>query len=152
MRWKQATEEQIEGGLQVIEIGNHEGHWFEQPDFWSKYLRRPDSLRSICFAQFAKMYEGSHAKSRDDDDNDEEVAPEEVEADEEEKFHFIMSYRNESKIPLPTIIHLRNPKPGETPCMRKRSYPAALRYHKIKDFESIRYMLNEIMLYRPVFK
>ena len=45
---------------------------------------------------------------------------------------------------------MKNPRPGESQCMTKRSYPVALRYHKKKDSESTRYMLNEVMLYRPL--
>ena len=40
-RWKKATEEQMESGMSVIQIQDHDGYWFEQQDMLSKYLRRP---------------------------------------------------------------------------------------------------------------
>ena len=55
-RFKRATEEQINAGVPCIEINNHEGLWYEQDSFWSKYLRRPHQLKDICFAQFSRMY------------------------------------------------------------------------------------------------
>ena len=99
VRWTQATEEEIKSGLEVVQIANREGFWFEQPDFWSKYLRRPDDLKKMCFAQFAKMYQGSKAKVDDEGDeekNEEVFNMEEVE--EEDKFHYIMTYKDERKI------------------------------------------------------
>merc|ERR1712240_17948 len=45
VRWTQATDEDLKTG--------REGFWFEQPDYWSKYLRGPDDLKNMCFAQFA---------------------------------------------------------------------------------------------------
>ena len=151
VRWSQATEEDLKAGIEAVQITNREGYWFEQPDFWSKYLRRPAELQNICFAQFAKMYQGSKVKLDEEEDEEklEEAFKVEV-VDEEDKFHFLMTYKDERKTSLPAIITLKNPRPGECPQMKKRSYPAALRYHKIKDSESIRYMLNEVMLYRPL--
>ena len=61
-----------------------------------------------------------------------------------------MTFKGEQRTPLPAYILLTNPRPGEAQQMTKRSYPAALRFHKIKNSESIRYMLNEVMLYRPL--
>ena len=153
VRWKQATEEDLKAGVEAIQLTNREGYWFEQPDFWCKYLRRPKDLQEICFAQFAKMYQGSRAKNDDEDEeNNDDESNDEVntEGNEDEKFHFIMTHEGVRKTPLPALITLNNPRPGESKCMIKRSYPAALRYHKIKDSESLRYMLNEVMLYRPL--
>ena len=55
-RWRKATEAELLAGVPVEELENHEGLWYEQQDMWSKYLRRPHCLDSMCFAQFAKMY------------------------------------------------------------------------------------------------
>ena len=62
-RWKKATEEQLNQGLAAVQLGSHEGFWYEQPDFWSKYLRRPDVLSEMCFAQFARMYKGGKGQN-----------------------------------------------------------------------------------------
>ena len=52
--------------------------------------------------------------------------------------------------PLPQILQINNPYPGEPALMSKRSYPAILRFNKInKDKNPRKYMLSELMLYRP---
>ena len=67
-RWKRATEKMEDTGRPLTKLVGHEGLWYEQQDMWSKYLRRPiDTLRNMCFAQFAKMYSSySHAKSEEE--------------------------------------------------------------------------------------
>ena len=62
LRWRRATEEQLEDGISAKKLDNHEGLWYEQPDYWSKYLRRPDALRDMCCAQFVRMYKGFNPK------------------------------------------------------------------------------------------
>ena len=54
-RWTKATEEQLLAGVKAVELEGHEGLFVEQQDMWSKYLRRPNSLAEICFAQFSKV-------------------------------------------------------------------------------------------------
>ena len=46
------------------------------------------------------------------------------------------------------MIALTNLYPRESPAMQKRNFPAVLRYNKVKD-NPIRFMLHELMLYRP---
>ena len=49
------------------------------------------------------------------------------------------------------MLPIRNPYPGEATCIKKRSRPAALRYHKYKkDNDHKRYMLSEVMKYVPL--
>ena len=49
--------------------------------------------------------------------------------------------------PLPMLIELSNPFPREPKMMRKRLYPAVLRFNKPKrDNNPYEYMLNELML------
>ena len=66
---------------------------------WSKYLRRPDVLEKISFAQFAKMYRSAKNQDKeseglvDDDENlmeDIEFEDEEKESDED-KLQFIIT-------------------------------------------------------------
>ena len=54
-RWRRATQEDIESGRPLEELDGHEGLWYEQPDMWSKYLRRPESIEDICYAQFGRL-------------------------------------------------------------------------------------------------
>ena len=52
----------------------------------------------------------------------------EEEDSSEEKFHFIMTYKDNGKKgkPLPLMLPLKNPFPGEASWIKKRSRPAAL--------------------------
>ena len=165
-RWKKATEEQIKSGMKVIELQNHEGFWYEQQDMWSKYLRRPSELENMCFAQFARMYR-TGAKPKTDDDEDDDFEDEENEheqdfdpnedqhdfADDFEKFHFVMTFKREGKKAkkLPKYIILKDGSPGVASTMRKRTFPAALRFQKVKEVNNPeQYMFNEVMLYCPL--
>ena len=154
--WMRASEEQLKSGVKAIKLENHEGMWIEKPDMWSKYIRRPDSLDEMCFAQFAKMYKGSASKEDNDDPEVDEDSEDEddVVQDEsiEKKFHYIMTHKDPicKGKKLPEMIKLDYPYPGERTTMKKRAYPAALRFHKVqKDNDHKRYMLHELMLYSP---
>ena len=100
-RWRKATAEQEASGFPLVELHGHDGLWYELQDMWSKYLRRPEELESICFAQFAKMYKSSKQKDKEveddeeDNGNAEQDITEELEASESnEKFDYLMSYRD----------------------------------------------------------
>ena len=167
-RWMKATEDQIKSGMKIIELQDHEGFWYEQQDMWSKYLMRPAELEHMCFAQFSKMYRtGTKPKSDEDqdddveDDNDEpeqDVDPNEDKhdfADDLEKFHFVMTFKREGKKGkrLPKYVTLKDGSPGVPSTMRKRTFPAALRFQKVKEANNPdQYMFNEVMLYRPLTK
>ena len=151
-RWRKATEEDLMSGRPVTELEGHEGFWFEQQDMWSKYLRRPKSIEDVCFAQFAKMYR-SGSKAKQDDDNDKEIDEDCNSTDgvpsNEKKFHYIMNFKNERNVALPEAIVLSHTFPRESPMMQKRMFPAVLRFNKAKRDDTIKYMLHEVMLYRP---
>ena len=160
-RWRRATQEDIESGRPLEELDGHEGLWYEQPDMWSKYLRRPESIEDICYAQFGKMYRTSRGGKSNDDNEDEEAIHNEVDEnidnndydhdlDDEAKFHYIMS-ADKSKKKLPDYIVIKNPQPRESPVMQKRSFPAVLRFNKVRQGDDPRkFMLHEVMLYRPL--
>ena len=170
-RWKKATEAEIESGRPVIQLDGHEGYWYEQQDMWSKYLRRPmDTLSDMCFAQFAKMYRssGKSAPSEEESGHPEDKAVEEDvnEGDDgydsdnddqaEDKFNYIMTHETSKKDyksggRLPDYIQLSELYPGESSMMVKRNYPAVLRFNKTnKDNNPQKFLLSELMLYRPV--
>ena len=124
---------------------------------YSKYLRRPNSLEDICLAQFAKMYRSGTGRGKEEEESE---IPEEEDyiqlsledqVLEDDKFHYIITFREDcKKVPLKKFISLKNPKPGECSEMRKRSYPAALRFHKVKEAKNPeKFMLHELMLYSP---
>jgi len=160
--FRKATEKQLNAGVECIKLEGHEGLWYVQPDFWSKYLRRPDSLEDMCFAQFARMYRGQANGKKDEDnpaDNDIDVAVEEIDDedrkldDEDSKFHFVMTHLDNGGrgLPLPEVIQLKNPVPGELHVMVKRKFPVALRFHKVKaQTQPERFMAKELMMYRPM--
>ena len=51
---------------------------------------------------------------------------------------------------LPKYIMLSDTYPGEPKMMRKRGFPAVLRFHKANQANNPqKYMHSEIMLYRP---
>ena len=163
-RWRRATAEQEASGFPLVKLDGHDGLWYELQDFWSKYLRRPEELEDMCFAHFAKMFKSSTPKTEEGDAEDEptedaldlDLEVEEQPDDEddfESKFHYIMTYETQGKrgTPLPQFIQLSNPSPGECSLMKKRTRPVALRFHKVKkDREPERFMLKELMLYRPL--
>ena len=117
-----------------FKIPNREGEFVEKYDIVSKYERRPRGvLDNICLAQFVKMYKTS---SKGKKGNDNEVEPTFNENEEfseefledEEKFHYIMSSNSAQKIPLPEILELDNPNPGEPRFMQKRSFQQFLEF------------------------
>ena len=70
--------------------------------------------------------------------------------EDDDKFNFVMEPSGDSRIPLPEYIELDNPFPGEPPLMRKRSFPAVLRFHKFKaSIEPEDYWFAEALLYTP---
>ena len=160
MRWRRASEDQLEKGIKAKQLANHDGFWFEQPDMWNKYLRRPEGVKDMCFAQFAKMYKGFNQTEgkKDGEFDDELILDDSGSEDDDEntrdgdiKFHFIITFKGKKGKPLPSHIALLNPYPAEAAWMKKRSRPAALRFHKYKkDNDHKRYMLSEIMLYKPL--
>ena len=157
-RWRRADKHQIESGIACVELDKHEGLWYEQQDMWSKYLRRPDVLAEICFAQFAKMYKSATSTTKEDEDVEDDAVLDVQDDNEEEdvfesKFHYVMTCYNPGNraIPLPDLIQLRHTFPGEPRLMQKRKRPAALRFHKSKkNKDPLRFMTMELMLYYPL--
>ena len=158
-RFRKATENQLKSGIDAFKLEGHDGLFYETQDIWSKYLRRPDEVKDLCFAQFAKMYRGNKT---DDDENYEENEETMQDLDDcikekkieyFDKFNYIMTFENlgSKGRKLPKKIELKNLYPGEPKLMKKRTYPAALRYHKLHAAnEPIKFMLSEIMLYVPL--
>ena len=56
----------------------------------------------------------------------------------------------DTKIPLPEFMRLTPKYPGENNIMRKRRFPAAIRFNKKRiDANPHKYFLSELMLYHP---
>ncbi len=154
---RRATEKQLEAGIQTVKLANQDGDFYEQPDIWDKYLRRPQELKEICFAQFAKIYDSKAREvSNEDEDQEDDCmvgVQDEDEPESDNKFHYIMTFQNNGSkgTLLPKMIELQNPQSHEARYMVRRSFPAALRFHMVKkQNDHSRFMLNELMLYRPL--
>ena len=169
---RRATDKQIQAGVSCFKLAGKEGLWYQQPDVWSKYLRRPDSLEEICYAQFVQMYDSrsSSKKTEENSTGDEEGEEQEEEEKEEgfadnleeeledlvdqgsfNKYDHIMNYLDNGKRGdrLPKVINLKDPIPGEAKSLRKRRRPAALRFYKGVKKDHVRFMHQELMLFTP---
>ena len=81
-------------------------------------------------------------------DEETEAGEESFHINEEDKFNFVMDTSGQRRIPLPEYIELDDPYPGEPPLMKKRSFPAVLRFHKFKaSVEPDDYWFAEALLY-----
>ena len=151
-RFRKANENQLKSGIDAFKLDGHEGLFYETQDLWSKYLRRPADMKNLCYAQFGKMYK---TNKKEDDENNVEIddCTNEKTTEYFENFNYIMTYENLGckGQPLPKSIELKDLFPGEPKLMKKRLYPAALRYYKnYSANDPIKFMLSEIMLYVPL--
>ena len=130
----------------------------------------------ICLAHFAKMYTPSWSNKPNYGDRNiqsEDIAPEADENEEDEngkkkkkkrpsppweeddnpdaKFVYLMHADPEkTDLILPSLLKIRDPLPGEPSCMRRRTHPTALRFHKTKQATNpASFFKEEIMLYSP---
>ena len=161
-RMKKADENETEN-KNLIKLEGLDGLWYEQPDMLSKFKRRPDELENICYTHFGKMIRSGGKSSSDI--NSKGVDPEEEEQfnsesdyddssddeeDPENKFHYIITEKDELEMEIPNFIKLKDPLPKENPIMQKRSRPAAVRFYKPhKDNNPHKYFLSELMHYIP---
>ena len=159
-RMKKAEEDQ-KANENFVKLEGVKGLWYEQPDMLSKYKRRPDKLEEICSSHFAKIIK-SGGKNNTTDNKEESVPDEEIydpesedddstdDEDPNEKFHNIITEADDPGEEIPKYFKLKDPYPKENPIMQRRSFPAALRFHKVNSKNnSHNYFLSELMLYIP---
>ena len=107
----------------------------------------------MCFSQFAKMYRTKSSDIEKEECEEELIDFVETEENHDnsfEKFNFVMTtdISNSKKKILPQSIYLEKVFPGEASEMRRRKFPAALRFHKkYSATDPLRFMLSEVMLY-----
>ena len=158
-RLKQATEEDIKSGLQLITLKDREGFFYLTPDMMSKYTRRDPIIEKVVASHFAKMFQGGmrstkqHEEENSIHDDVEPYLPN-SDNDDETKFHYIITPETalpgSQRVPLPEVISLQSTYPRESKYMKKRNFPAVLRFHKInKNNNPEKFMLHELMLYKP---
>ena len=72
----------------------------------------------------------------------------------ENRFQFVMSKENNLKGEyLPEVLTLLNPLPNEPPYMKKKKFPAALRFHKFNSqTKADKYFFSECLLYTHFIK
>ena len=152
--------------------GGKEGTFLEKADIIDKYCRQ-DMTNSPEFAelrpsQFAKMYEPyQRKKTAEIKEEDLEQNPDEQQDNDIENNYEVSNMNNDSededgyevaniiitpkpfmRIPLPKIIKIKDPLPGEVALWKKRDFPKAMRIHKKRqDTDPYRYFLSELMLY-----
>ena len=147
----------------VFEVNGREGLFIERPDLIDKYVRRPGpgnvyqefeeggtDLEDLVCIHFTKMFETNSRKEKDNEQDF--IDEEELNFDENDiKFHYIMrADLNKNQTLLPKFIKLLPKYPGENNLMRKRRFPAAVRFHKKrKDVDTHKFFLSELMLYHP---
>ena len=151
---------------------------YDLVDKYIRRDKKCKSIDELTYSQYYKMYSTCRKDNRkikkseknikedkvlrdlDDEDNYEDVEEEFDETEnnvkakkkKENKFHFVMmaDERRLGKVPLPEFIELDNPHPGEPNFMRKRNYPAVLRFHKVKaSLQPEEYYYSEALLYTP---
>ena len=162
-RMKKAMEDDKDN-INLVKLEGVEGLWYEQPDMLSKYKRRPDTLENICSTHFAKMIRtgGKMAQEKnlketgpDEEDFENQSEGEDDSLDDDKidpyrKFRFIITEEEKQGAEIPKVFKLKETLPRENPIMQKRSFPAALRFHKVNQNNSPhKYFLSELMLYIP---
>ena len=127
----------------LLKLEGVEGLWYEQPDILSKYKRRDDRLEQICYTHYGKMIrsggKSSEVKNEDPDyesheDNsgdEEEIEKDDDSEDPNLKFHYIITENDSLGPEIPKFTKLKTTLPKENPIQCKRSFPAALRFHKV---------------------
>ena len=147
----------------VFSVSGRDGLFMEKPDLIDKYIRRPGpgnkyvefqdkdpDTDKLVLSQYAKMMEVSKRKMLDEIEDT--IDEDSFNFDEkDEKFHYIMTpVEHQKKIPLPEYMKLVPKYPGENNIMRKRRFPAAIRFNKKRiDKNPHKYFLSELMLYYP---
>ena len=162
-----------ESGL-GFRVEDKEGFFMEKPDLISKYERRKlvnqdeddnddqcdisiekATLEAMCFCQFVKMYQAYQERRTNEEGCTEAPrdidTPEEGELEEIDNFNFLVSGKfHGERRPIPDMLTLDEPVPGEPTALHKRNFPRALRFFKKKfEADSHRYYLSELMLYHP---
>ena len=165
-----ADPDQDYGDVELIEISDREGLYYEKPNWVEKYLRRDQSeWNELCFPQYVKMFDPTHNtepeisnEEKDEDfdrDQENEISEDQMLLDDferdkikygqEVKFHYLITETGELGKPLPKLLKIENPYPGEPKFLRKRKHPKSLRFYKVKrELNPARFFLHELMMYR----
>ena len=150
-------------GREKKKIGGRDGWFVEKYDLIDKYMRldkKCKEIKLLVLSQFFKMFETAHKVKNQKEEKEEHQSESDTDDDEcvedentivyTHKFDYVMTAKKGNLIPLPDYIEIDNPYPGEPQFMRKRSKPAVLRFHKLKqDTNPADYFFAEALLYTP---
>ena len=157
------------GSIELFEIADREGLYYEKPNWVDKYLRRERSeWDELCLPQYVKMFDPiqkNENKLLDDDEvedidsdvdlellNEQESSESEknkIKYGQEIKFHYLITETGEMGKALPQLMKVGSPCPGEPNFLRKRKHPKSLRFYKVKrELNPARFFLHELMMYR----
>ena len=140
---KKVSENEDTHDKTAFNVEGREGLFIEKPGLIEKYLRRPGpknpfidfnetdpDTEDLCTVQFAKMFQTSQKKPLDDESGPIDMDELDFSPDDS-KFHYIMRADEEKpQTLLPDFIKLIPKYPGENNIMKKRRFPAAVRFHK----------------------
>ena len=162
-----ADPDQDYGSIELLEITNREGLYYEKPNWVDKYLRRDRSKwDELCFPQYVKMFDPIQRNQSENQDEEQDI---EYDADidnpdgqdlsdlerdidkygQEVKFHYLITETGEMGKQLPKLMKIGNPYPGEPNFLRKRKHPKSLRFYKVKrELNPARFFLHELMIYK----
>ncbi len=132
------SEESVE--LDLVKIPEREGDFQIMPSAHEYYANRPDYLENLCFAQFVIYYDRvpySHTrqiKFKEGISSLNEVMK-------------VVSWDLDKEVLLPTHIKFTKKTLG---CMKLRSFPAILRFHKFKETQDCHeFYYSELLLFKP---
>ena len=149
---KSVQKDQISPNQIVVQVKDKDGFFVENYDMVDKWYRRIEELQDLSFTQFSKMFRSAwKVKEKPEGADHKSVDGKTDIITEENKFNFIMTSNVESKPKkLPPYFRLTYVNPGEPPFMRRRPFPAVLRFHKYKEENKPHnYYFSEMLLYLP---
>ena len=136
----------------------------EKYDIVSKFERCKGKPDGLVYSHFAKMYSPAWKNGKENksgkncfEESDSEEEMKNI-VDQDTKFNYVMkcfghphdNCKTRKTEKLPEYLELSDVFPGEPPLMKKRKYPAVLRFHKFKiDTHPKEYFFSEALLYKP---
>ena len=157
-----------------LAIEGRDGYFVEKYDIVSKFERCEKKPVKLSYSHFAKMYspawtdkKSKRSGQTNTETYDSESSNSEIDegnenfVDPASKFNHVMqcfgSPHHSCKIrkteKLPDYLKLGDVYPGEPPLMKRRRFPAVLRFHKFKiDTHPKEYFFSEALLYKPFKK
>ena len=158
-RFLRKIDEDEDDGIDTVTIDGKEGKYVEGSSLYDKYLKRPQDLFYMSYAQFAKCYSPASQIKQEEEKEDVDEFEKEDEVIEKSaadeviengiESDFIIHQDLEKRKPLkPYVSLVGNFYKGEPKFMRLRRRRLVIRYHKFKRLdETHEYMFSEMELF-----